>query len=98
MMHMSHWGPGWNGAKAYSYDGLSFHWSQESLTRVWNSTVRCTDGSAVTFHRREEPKVYLDEHGVMRAMFNAVTDPHDSSISYVMSQAIRGPAGALTPQ
>ena len=59
------------------------------MTRVWNSTVSYTDGTEVTFRRREEPKIYLDEHGAMRAMFNAVTDPHDSSISYVMSQGIR---------
>ena len=59
------------------------------MTRVWNSTVNYTDGTAVTYRRREEPKIYLDEHGVMRAMFNAVTDPHESNISYVMSQAIR---------
>ena len=52
------------------------------MTRVWNSTVNYTDGTAVTYRRREEPKIYLDEHGVMRAMFNAVTDPHESSISY----------------
>ena len=89
MMHMSHWGPGWNGAKAWSEDGLAWHWTEESMTRVWNSTVSYTDGTEVTFRRREEPKIYLDEHGAMRAMFNAVTDPHDSSISYVMSQGIR---------
>lgn len=89
MMHMSHWGPGWNGAKAWSKDGLAWHWTDESMTRVWNSTVSYTDGTEVTFRRREEPKIYLDEHGVMRAMFNAVTDPHDTSISYVMSQGIR---------
>eukprot|EP01051_Picozoa_sp_SAG22_P007492 SAG22_NODE_529_length_9428_cov_2.691178_9_plen_351_part_00 len=89
MMHMSHWGPGWNGAKAWSEDGISWHWTEASMSRVWNSTVSCTDGSSVTFRRREEPKIYLDERGMMRAMFNAVTDPENPAISYVMSQAIR---------
>lgn len=89
LMHMSHWGPGWNGAKAWSEDGMHWHWTEESMTRVWNSTVRYTDGTAITFRRREEPKIYQDGDGTIQAMFNAVTDPHDSGISYVMSQAIR---------
>lgn len=91
MMHMSHWGPGWNGAKAFSYDGITWHTSTTSLSRVWNSTVSYTDGTSITFRRREEPKIFVDAQGYMRAMFNAVTDPKNNEISYVMSQAIRGP-------
>eukprot|EP01050_Picozoa_sp_SAG11_P015791 SAG11_NODE_2087_length_3845_cov_5.794447_2_plen_356_part_00 len=50
MMHQSHWGGGgWNGAKAFSYDGIAWHWSLQSLTRVWNSTVQYTDGTSVMF-------------------------------------------------
>ena len=47
MMHMSHWGAGWNGAKAYSYDGITWHWSSQSMSRVWNSTINYVDGSTV---------------------------------------------------
>lgn len=96
MLHMPHWGPGWNGAKAFSYDGITWHWSSESMSRVWNSTISYTDGTAVTFRRREEPKIFVDERGYMRAMFNAVTDPHNNDVSYVMSQAIRGPTSTST--
>eukprot|EP00937_MAST-01D_sp_MAST-1D-sp2_P005178 g5178.t1 len=89
MLHQSHWGPGPNGAKAYSYDGLTWHYSDESMTDVWSSTIDIADGSSVAFQRREEPKIYVDESGHMRAMFNAVAD--DSGGTYVMSQAIVGP-------
>ena len=92
MMHVSHWGPGWNGAKAFSYDGLTWHWSSESMTRVWNSSIATTDGTIFQVGRREEPKLFVDDQGYMRAMFNAVTDIHNGHVSYVMSQAIRGPS------
>eukprot|EP00927_Polykrikos_kofoidii_P045691 TRINITY_DN39736_c0_g1_i1.p1 TRINITY_DN39736_c0_g1~~TRINITY_DN39736_c0_g1_i1.p1 ORF type:complete len:446 (+),score=51.08 TRINITY_DN39736_c0_g1_i1:30-1367(+) len=88
MLHKSHWGPGPNGAKAFSYDGLDWHYTEESMADVWNSTIEYIDGSAVTFHRREEPKIYV-EAGQMLAMFNAVNDYRESpGTSYVMSQAI----------
>ena len=88
MMHMSHWGRGSNGAKAFSYNGLDWHSTDESMDNVWSSTIAYTDGSAVTFVRREEPKIYVDEQGRMAAMFNAVADGRQPSGTYVMSQAI----------
>jgi hypothetical protein len=94
MMHQSHWGPGQNGAKAYSHDGLEWHFTEESMSDVWSSEVALTDGSSVAFGRREEPKIYVDEEsGHMRAMFNAVADQRDGG-TYVMSQAIAGPEGS----
>ena len=91
MMHMSHWGPGSNGAKAFSFDGLAWHATAESMSNVWSSVVEVTDGTTVTYSRREEPKIFLDAQGHMRAMFNAVTDPVERTRSYVMSQGIAGP-------
>jgi hypothetical protein len=89
MFHQSHWGPGWNGAKAWSEDGVSFHWSETSMSRAWSSRINYTDGSSTVFRRREEPKIYV-EGGQMLAMFNAVQEP--SGGTYVMSQAIRSKA------
>ena len=96
MMHRSHWGPGQNGAKAFSHDGLDWHFTEESMTDVWTSEVALTNGSSVSFGRREEPKIYVDEEsGHMRAMFNAVADQRDGgSATYVMSQGIAGPKGS----
>ena len=86
------WGPGWNGAKAYSRDGLTFNYTTDSMAHAWSSTVNYTDGSSVTFTRREEPKIYV-EGGKMLAMFNAVQDPRcattGNECTYVMSQAIK---------
>jgi len=66
---------------------------------VWDSSIAYTDGSTVTFHRREEPKIYVED-GQMLAMFNAVNDQRESAgTSYVMSQGIgasRGVHAALT--
>ena len=86
------WGPGWNGAKAYSRDGLTFNYTTDSMAHAWSSTVNYTDGFSVTFTRREEPKIYV-EGGKMLAMFNAVQDPRcattGNECTYVMSQAIK---------
>ena len=95
MLHQSNWGPGQNGAKAYSHDGLDWHFSAESMSDVWSSEVALADGSSVAFARREEPKIYVDEKGHMRAMFNAVADSRGGGYAtYVMSQAIAGPKGS----
>jgi hypothetical protein len=68
---------------------LVWYYTEESMTRVWNSTIRYTDGSTIDFSRREEPKIY-SENGKMLAMFNAVVDPRGPGYAtYVMSQAIR---------
>ena len=50
MMHMSHWGPGWNGAKAFSYDGLAWHWSAESCRGCGTRPL-----SSATAHRSHSP-------------------------------------------
>ena len=68
---------------------------------VWNGTMAYTDGSAVTFAAREEPKLYV-ENGRMEAMFNVVLQMPGFT-SYVMSQAIKttatppGPPGPSPP-
>ena len=73
-----------------SYDGLNWHYTQESMTQVWSSEMSYTDGTNFTFHRREEPKIYA-EKGQMLAMFNAVAD---STGTYVMSQGIVSGSGS----
>ena len=75
------------GAKAFSTNGLDWHWTNESMTGdVWNGSMTYTDGSTVTFAAREEPKLYV-ANGQMEAMFNVVLQMPGLH-SYVMSQAI----------
>jgi len=98
MLHRSYWGLGMNGAKAFSYDGLVWHYTEESMSSVWSSTISYVDGSTVSFQRREEPKIYVED-GQLLAMFNAVSDTRISAdVSYVMSQGIAQITGASDPE
>jgi len=88
LLHNGRWGARPQGGKAFSYDGLTWHYTDESMHGVYQSVVEYTDGSQVQFYRREEPKIYVED-GQMLAMFNAVNDRRESKgTSYVMSQAI----------
>jgi len=88
LLHNGRWGVLPQGGKAFSYDGLTWHYTDESMHGVYQSVVEYTDGSQVQFHRREEPKIYVED-GQMLAMFNAVNDQRElKGTTYVMSQAI----------
>lgn len=66
-------GAGSVGAKAFSYNGLDWNYTTESMDDVYDCAIEYTDGSIVDFSRREEPKLYV-ENGQMLAIFNAVQD------------------------
>ena len=62
---------GGSGTKAYSLDGVTWTWGGY---HAYNYTMALANGSAVSFFRREEPKLLLDAAGHPTALFNVVDD------------------------
>jgi hypothetical protein len=58
----------WAGGHLSSVDGL--HWS--AIYRAYNTSAALTDGSSVTWQRRERPKLLFDASGQMTHLFNGV--------------------------
>jgi hypothetical protein len=61
-----------SGTKAYSLDGV--HWTYAGYN-TYSYTMNLTNGSALSFYRREEPKLMFDAAGKPVALFNVV-DPN----------------------
>ena len=82
------------GAHAYSRDGL--HWTL-SPTRAYGTVIHATDGSAVTYSRRERPHLLLDAQRRPTHLLSAVggktvpihDDPLPGDFSFTHVQAVR---------
>jgi hypothetical protein len=60
-----------SGTKAYSLDGV--HWTWAGY-HAYNYTMVLTNGTELSFFRREEPKLLLSADGQPTALFNVVDD------------------------
>lgn len=57
------------GAQYYSTDGV--HYNLVSKEPVYTKTIIYDDGTSTTFRRRERPFVYVDDKGMITALFTA---------------------------
>ena len=76
-----------------SLDALLGEWSYNFSEPAYSGTVSLEDGKAITYHKRERPKVALDESGVPVAVVNAVTAQSGAKFSgwtYTFAQRILG--------
>ena len=76
------------GTKAISRDGLAWAWAGSDS---YTYSVELTNGTTVTFSRREEPKLLFDATGRPTHMFNAVGDtraPYKGGVSRWIVQAL----------
>ncbi|MCP3968503.1 MAG: hypothetical protein GY750_14235 [Lentisphaerae bacterium] len=73
------------GGHAWSVDGVHWTMTEPSYSR----TVRYTDGSSETMHRRERPQIlWLDEKKQKGILFNGVQPSSDNDKIYTLATPI----------
>lgn len=82
------------GGHLFSHNGLDWEeaWT-DNVTWAYGATVRLTNGSNVTFERRERPQVLLDEAGDLQCLYNSAQPCKatwgDACHSYTTAQCVR---------
>ena len=74
-----------------SLGALLGEWDYNFFQPAYGGTVTFTDGKKTTFHKRERPKVALDERGTPVAVVNAVTaasGARSPGWTYTLAQSI----------
>lgn len=79
------------GGHAYARDWRG-PWTLSNKTLAYNSTTHFTDGTRIDYYRRERPKLYFSDDGLMTPLYliNGVQE-FNSTASYTLIQGI-GPA------
>ena len=74
-----------------SLAALLGEWRYDFFQPAYGGTVAFTDGQKIAFHKRERPKVALDERGTPVAVVNAVTAASGAKFpgwTYTLAQRI----------
>ena len=74
-----------------SLGALLGEWRYDFFQPAYGGTVAFTDGQKIAFHKRERPKVALDERGTPVAVVNAVTAASGAKFpgwTYTLAQRI----------
>ena len=74
-----------------SLAALLGEWRYDFFQPAYGGTVDFTDGQKIAFHKRERPKVALDERGTPVAVVNAVTAASGAKFpgwTYTLAQRI----------
>ena len=74
-----------------SLAALLGEWRYDFFQPAYGGTVAFTDGQKIAFHKRERPKVALDEGGTPVAVVNAVTAASGAKFpgwTYTLAQRI----------
>jgi hypothetical protein len=79
-------------AFAKSYDGP---WTFNNNTLAYNTTVQFKNGATIDYYRRERPKLFFSEDGLMTPLYlvNGVQEKHAKG-SYTLVQPIGSGAAA----
>jgi len=74
-----------------SLAALLGEWRYDFFQPAYGGTVAFADGQKIAFHKRERPKVALDERGTPVAVVNAVTAASGAKFpgwTYTLAQSI----------
>jgi len=73
------------GGHAYSTDGL--HWTFAN-TKAYTLTVKWTNGTSSTMHRRERPQVFFDSNMNPSVLFNGVQPSSSNDHTFTLAQPL----------
>jgi len=73
------------GGHAYSEDGL--HWTFAN-TKAYTTTVKWTNGTSSTMHRRERPQVFFDSNMNPTVLFNGVQPSSSDDHTFTLANPI----------